>query len=46
MTFARAGVSSGFPAKHHLLGAELPSFGLADKGADRAYAAPAFRLTA
>jgi hypothetical protein len=51
MTFARACVNSplGFPALLYLLdllGAEVPSFGFADEGANRACAASAFRRTA
>jgi hypothetical protein len=48
MTFARACVNSplGFPALLHLPGAEVPSFGFADEGANRACAASAFRRTA
>ena len=48
MTFASACVNSflGFPASLHWLRAELPSFRLADEGANRARAAAAFRRTA
>jgi len=48
MTFATACVNSplGFPALLYWLGAEVPSFRFADKGANRARAASAFRSTA
>src|ERR1700727_91896 len=48
MTFASACVNSflGFPASLHWLRAGVPSFRLADEGANRPRAAAAFRRTA